>query len=100
MAQTKVSLHLINQIDCRQLVVSQTVLLKMLVKIVVCFTGKSLWALFLEQFDDLLVKILLLAAAVSFVSVALRNAPTPTSVAGTVCVLECVCAQDSFVSHL
>ena len=34
------------------------------------FTGKSLWQLFLEQFDDLLVKILLAAATISFVSLA------------------------------
>ena len=30
--------------------------------------GKSIWQLILEQFDDLLVKILLLAAIISFVS--------------------------------
>ena len=34
-----------------------------------CVTGKSLWDLFLEQFDELLVKILLLAAVISFVSI-------------------------------
>ena len=30
--------------------------------------GKSVWELIFEQFDDLLVKILLLAAVISFVS--------------------------------
>lgn len=32
-------------------------------------TGKTIWQLILEQFDDLLVKILLLAAIISFVSI-------------------------------
>ena len=36
---------------------------------VIDIAGKSLWELFLEQFDDLLVKILLIAAIISFVSI-------------------------------
>lgn len=38
------------------------------------YTGKSLWELVLEQFEDLLVRILLLAACISFVSEYIQEA--------------------------
>lgn len=38
------------------------------------YTGKSLWELVLEQFEDLLVRILLLAACISFVSEYIQKA--------------------------
>lgn len=50
----------------------------------VFFSGKSIWQLVLEQFDDLLVKILLLAAIISFVSIWFRDVCT-------VCVYVEVC---------
>lgn len=37
-------------------------------------SGKSIWELIIEQFEDLLVRILLLAACISFVSRSWRNA--------------------------
>lgn len=37
------------------------------------FLGKSLWELVAEQFEDLLVRILLLAACISFVSNACKQ---------------------------
>ena len=45
--------------------------------------GKSLWELVLEQFDDLLVKILLLAAIISFVSILLERSKSPAGLDNT-----------------
>ena len=52
--------------------------------------GKSLWKLFIEQFDDLLVKILLGAAVVSFVS-AFTPAHTVVNYMSTVTVAMVTC---------
>ena len=37
--------------------------------IYLCFEGKSLWQMIVEQLEDLLVRILLLAAMISFVRI-------------------------------
>lgn len=46
-------------------------------------TGKTIWQLVLEQFDDLLVKILLLAAIISFVSICWLLFPLTLTLTGS-----------------
>ncbi|KAK3566171.1 hypothetical protein QTP86_028438 [Hemibagrus guttatus] len=48
-----------------------------------CPLGKSLWELVIEQFEDLLVRILLLAACISFYMTVYMDM--------CVCVYDCVC---------
>ena len=63
-------LHVQNQCTMSLYIILDIVILKLIPVLIYLYsTGKSLWQLFIEQFDDLLVKILLAAATISFVSV-------------------------------